>query len=347
MPDIGLYTIDTVTEIPQIDPVTGENRIIESTFDINVLSDCWITSFVYFDIPNMVNGVTLPIVSETAFFTDVTANKPYNADPLYCGLRDCTLNPIHSFMNVVNNGADITIDVETWDPADIGFYPGIEVTCKFVDYPSLPAVTDTFDVTINCGVQTLNWADSLGNIITDPFALFTTLEVGIDAQPLTMPFQTVQYPNCGNDVTYTITLVNDPLGNGDPFRTLNVDADPSYTGDFTVNGATIEQHGVYTYRLDAEVDGQVATTTFDVFIKDPCSTSTFEDVNPLIDMGFIMYYMTTEVQTQPVKIWTDLERATGIYCPVKYTLTGYGVNEHLFMTGDLLTTTPGLITLDG
>ena len=84
------------------------------------------------------------------------------------------------------------------------------------------------------------------------------------------------------------------------------------------------------------MDGHTISQTYDVFIKDPCSTSTFEiDPHPLIDMGFTMYYATTETQTQPVKIWTDVERMYGIVCPIKATITGDGVDQYLFLNGAL------------
>lgn len=38
-------------------------------------------------------------------------------------------------------------------------------------------------------------------------------------------------------------------------------------------------------------------------------------------MAMILYYMTTETQIQAVKIWTDVERAHGIVCPIKASLT--------------------------
>ena len=42
--DIGLYEVTTTTEIPQVDPVTSANRVIDSVFTINVVSDCTITT---------------------------------------------------------------------------------------------------------------------------------------------------------------------------------------------------------------------------------------------------------------------------------------------------------------
>lgn len=38
-------------------------------------------------------------------------------------------------------------------------------------------------------------------------------------------------------------------------------------------------------------------------------------------MFLILYYLTTETKTQAVKIWTDLERANSIICPITATLT--------------------------
>lgn len=60
VPDVGLYTIDTVTEINQIDPMTGFNRILETTYDVNVVHDCVISSLIDMPIDNMTYGVTGP-----------------------------------------------------------------------------------------------------------------------------------------------------------------------------------------------------------------------------------------------------------------------------------------------
>lgn len=193
-------------------------------------------------------------------------------------------------------------------------------------------ITKTFIVDITCGVQTLDWVDPLGQEIP----LFTTLTVGIDPQPLVLPFVTTQYPNCGNDVAWTLTP---GIPNG--FTTLNEVVDPSYSGDVTIDGAVIAEHGTYPYTLTGIVDGKIATTNFDVFIKDPCSTSTFElDPNPITDFAMLMTYMTTEVQTWPVKIWTDVERATGIVCPVTCDLQP--VLPYMTLSADCT-----MLTLDG
>ena len=42
--DIGTYTVTTTSTIPQVDPVTSANRLITSTFNIVVVSDCTITT---------------------------------------------------------------------------------------------------------------------------------------------------------------------------------------------------------------------------------------------------------------------------------------------------------------
>jgi hypothetical protein len=60
-----------------------------------------------------------------------------------------------------------------------------------------------------------------------------------------------------------------------------------------------------------------------VFIKDPCSSSTFDLVQGApIDISMILYYLTTETKTQAVKIWTDVEEAyPHIICPITAVLT--------------------------
>ena len=89
-------------------------------------------------------------------------------------------------------------------------------------------------------------------------------------------------------------------------------------------------------------DSQTATSNFDVFIKDPCSTAIFQAVtpSPLVDMLMILYYNTAEVISQPISILTDIEQTNSIVCPITAVLAP----SHSFM---ILKPDFTLLTLDG
>lgn len=238
--DIGTYTVTTQSEIPQIDPGTGANRIITSSFTITVISDCSITSFEARVVTDMANGVTLPAVSQNVFFTDTVSSG--HGNNAYCGLRNYVLSPALSFMSIIGD----SLSVQTNNPADINSYV-VTITATLVEYPTIPAISRTFNVQINCGVQTISFVAPLTPALT-------TVEVGIDSQPVTVPFVTTQSPNCGNAVTFSLGP------NTDPFMSLV--ANSIETGEWTVIGATIAHHGNYSYTLTASVDGKTATSNF-------------------------------------------------------------------------------------
>ena len=151
------------------------------------------------------------------------------------------------------------MSVQTNNSADIGSYT-VSLTVSLTDYAAIASITKFFQITITCGVKTLGFVAPL-------IPNLTTLLVGIDSQPLTVPFLTSQFPNCGNTVSFVLTP------NTNPFMTLTTSTIQS--GQWTVDNATISQHNTYTYTLTASVDDGTATASFDIFIKDPCSSSVF------------------------------------------------------------------------
>lgn len=84
------------------------------------------------------------------------------------------------------------MSVDSSDIAVAGTY-NVEVKVTLVDYPSITK-TKSFTITIKCVVTSLTF-------VTTPPAS-TTLTVGIDSQPLSIPFTTTQYPACGNSVSF-------------------------------------------------------------------------------------------------------------------------------------------------
>ena len=134
------------------------------------------------------------------------------------------------------------------------------------------SVSKTFTATIICEVQTLT-------ISTSPPAL-TTVQVGIDAQPVTISFAVTQAPECLKTIAFTHTPT--------PPTFVTLSSITATGGNVEVNGATIADHNTYSLVLTATVaeDSQSVTSNFDVFIKDPCSTATFQPPtpSPLVDM---------------------------------------------------------------
>lgn len=89
--------------------------------------------------------------------------------------------------------------------------------------------TYNFNVIVSCVVTTLTFT-------TSPPAS-TTVQVGIDTQPLTLPFAVTQPPACNITITFS------PLPTTPAFVTL---ASITVTGgDVQVKGATITDHNTY------------------------------------------------------------------------------------------------------
>lgn len=277
------------------------NRITTSSFKITVVSDCTITSLTSKLITSMTYGVTAIATTQNVFIKDAISTGHLN--DLYCGPRTYILFPVLAFMSISSD----VLSISTNDPIYIGPYD-VTITVTISQFPAIPAFTQTFHVDIICGVQVVTFAAPL-------IPALTTVQVGIDSQPVVVPFATTQFPNCGNQVTFSISPSSDPF--------MSVQTLAIRDGQWTVNGAVIAQHNTYSYTLTALVDGVTATYDFDVFIKDPCSTSVFELApSPLADMTMTLFYMTTETQTQSVKIFTDVERAhPGSICPITATLS--------------------------
>ena len=57
--DIGVYVVTTTSQIPQVDPGTGVNRVIVSSYTITVVSDCTISTITDQAVNDMTYGVTL------------------------------------------------------------------------------------------------------------------------------------------------------------------------------------------------------------------------------------------------------------------------------------------------
>lgn len=152
--DVGVYVVTATSEIPQVDPGTGVNRITVSSFIITVVSDCTITSLTDKVITDMTYGVTAPAGTQNIFFADAISTG--HANDNYCGLRTYTLSPVLAFMSITGD----VLSIETSNEAYIGPYV-VTLTTQITDYPIITPVTKTFNVYITCGVQVVTFAAPL------------------------------------------------------------------------------------------------------------------------------------------------------------------------------------------
>jgi hypothetical protein len=146
--------------------------------------------------------------------------------------------------------------------------------------------------------------------------VLTTVLIGIDTQPIFIPFLTTHSPDYSKPATFTLSPSTDPFTS---LTSLTVSG-----GDVRISGATIAQHGTYNYVLTACADAGSKVANFSVFIKNPCSSAVFQPKipSPLSEMSIIMYYLTTETKSQTVKILSDVEVAhPTIICPITAVLT--------------------------
>ena len=79
------------------------------------------------------------------------------------------------------------MSLATNDPADVGTY-AVALVVGLADYSGVATITKNFTVTVTCTVLTLSF--------TTPPVASTTVRIGIDSQPILLPFATTKFPNC-------------------------------------------------------------------------------------------------------------------------------------------------------
>ena len=164
-------------------------------------------------------------------FADSIATS--HAVPAYCGARTYTILPTYPFLTISGTTLILTTSFES----DVGVY-SVDVTISLTNYPMVASITKTISITITCEVLALNFTSSP--------AASTTVQVGIDSQPLNIAFTSTQTPACGNSVNFVMT----------PSLTfLSLQNLTATGGNVQVNGATIANHATYTQTLTATVDG--------------------------------------------------------------------------------------------
>ena len=138
----------------------------------------------------MSQKVSLAAVTQDISFLDSIATS--HAFPAYCGTRNYTLTPSFAFLTI--SGTNMSL--ATSSVGDVGTY-NVDLKVSLTDYPAIPFITNNFDVTITCEVQTLTFS-------TLP-AASTTVQVGIDTQPFSIPFFIIKAPACTQSVAFTLS----------------------------------------------------------------------------------------------------------------------------------------------
>ena len=92
-------------------------------------------------------------------------------------------------------------------------------------------------------------------------------------------------------------------------------------GNIRISGATISNHGTYAQTLTATVDGKTSIAGYEVIIKDPCSSATFETTPAgLVNMTVNMPSSATSTQTVVIKTDVQIANPT-IVCPFTVSTT--------------------------
>ena len=117
----------------------------------------------------MTNKVGFVAATQDVTFTDTVATS--NGIPDYCGIKSYMFSPALSFLII--SGTNLSL--ATSSVADVGDH-NVDVTVSLPNYPGVSSITHAIIVTITCEVQNLTFS-------TTPVAS-TTLQVGIDSQPL-------------------------------------------------------------------------------------------------------------------------------------------------------------------
>ena len=143
-----------------------------SSFSITTVDDC-LTTVLNGTITNMSTNVNVSAVNQVLSFTN-TSSPTIPSWSTCCGPMTYTLSPIYSFLSI--SGTNMSL--ATTNVADTGPHP-TSLTISMANYPTI-TLTKNFTATIACLVQILTF-------VTTP-AASTTLQVGIDTQPMDITF---------------------------------------------------------------------------------------------------------------------------------------------------------------
>ncbi len=80
------------------------------------------------------------------------------SNPTYCGANSFSFSPLNTFLTVIGN----TISLYTNDSTNVGTY-NINVTVSLIDYPTVPSISKSFTITINCAVTSLTITSQASN----------------------------------------------------------------------------------------------------------------------------------------------------------------------------------------
>ena len=183
--DLGVYVITIIGTLNTLNnPVTGVPWTTSFSFTLTVVNDCPITTITDKVINAMSNSVSLTATTQDVTFADSKAT--FHANPSLCGSRTYTFSPAYANAFLTITGT--TMSLATLSVGDVGIH-NVDLIIKLTDYyPSVPSITKNFNVTITCVVQTLAFSLST--------AVSTTMLIGINFQPFTIPFSVVKTPAC-------------------------------------------------------------------------------------------------------------------------------------------------------
>jgi hypothetical protein len=238
---VGLYTISIITTTSQLSDT--------QTFTIDVVSDCTISTLTNRSFFDMITYVSETPDTQTLVFDDSVGTL--HNDITYCGPRTYTFSPVYSFLSAASD----TLTLSTANPGDVGVYT-VTATIKLANYPMVPEIIKTFQVTINCVVQTLSF--NANNPVSNQ-----VIQIGIDTQPFSIPYSVTKFPLCTQTPTFTLNpslsfLSNSPTGD---------------SGNIIINGALPVNRGTYNLMLEATLDGQYAPASVQLNLVDPCETA--------------------------------------------------------------------------
>lgn len=138
-------------------------------------------------------------------------------------------------------------------------------------WPSVPALTKTFTVTITCAVQTLSFSA--------PPAALSNLIVGSDPQPMDIPFAISQFPACNAPTTYSLSPSTHTF-----LSLVNL---TNSGGTVRVSGATTSDANLYSMVLTATQSTISSTANFEVNIK--CNVTNLTIGNPIANIVHTIY----------------------------------------------------------
>ena len=183
-------------------------------------------------------NVALPSILTSTQVVNILTDVQVTNPTIVCPIT-VTLTPAAAYISLSGDYTTINLNESLLtSPTDLGTNPFV-LNVNSATFPgTVTQQTFNFNVIVSeCVVTTLTFS-------TSPPAS-TTVQIGIDSQPVTLPFAVTQTPECNKTIVFTLQ-VNTP-------SFIGLTGITASGGNVQISGATMADNGTNSVWLDATI----------------------------------------------------------------------------------------------